>query len=157
MAKLTRKNFNILTIILFALTGAHIGSIWFRSSLNAEASAAESAVALDFLLNIFKFFGISPELTDHIVRKAAHFSEFAVLGLMTFWCAYRLRRRILRNLMSVGFVCLSVAVVDEFIQTFSLGRSGEVGDVILDFVGSVFGVLLIIVFISVKRLIKGRR
>ena len=157
MAKLTRRNINVLTIILFALTGALIGFIWFRSTLSAADSTVESEGVLGILQGICAFFGVSAELTDHIVRKAAHFCEFAALGFMAFWSSYRLCRKILRNLMPVGFVCLAVAVIDEYIQTFSPGRSCEVGDVILDFAGSLCGVLVITAFIGLRRLIKGRR
>ncbi|WP_095178346.1 VanZ family protein [Clostridium cochlearium] len=44
--------------------------------------------------------------------------------------------------------------LDEFYQSFVPGRSSSVGDVLLDFTGSVFGTLLFHIFISIKKNIK---
>lgn len=154
MAKLTRKNFNIFTIVLFVLTGLYIGFIWFHSSMNAEASAAESAGVLGFITGFLKSIGISAELTDHIIRKSAHFVEFALLGFLTFWCSRRLKKKILANLMPVGFVCLATGVIDEYVQLFSAGRSSEVADVLLDFAGSVTGVLSFLLIMAIAALFR---
>ncbi len=154
MAKLTRKSLNIFTIVLFVITGLLIGFIWTRSMMSAEASTVESTGVLKLLIRFLKGIGISAELTDHIVRKAAHFLEFALLGFLSFWCSRRLKKRILPNLMPVGFVCLAVAVVDEYIQLFSVGRSSEVFDVVLDFSGSVFGVLFFLLILLIASLFR---
>lgn len=154
MAKLTRKSLNIFTIVLFVITGLLIGFIWTRSMMSAEASTVESTGVLELLIRFLKGIGISAELTDHIVRKAAHFLEFALLGFLSFWCSRRLKKRILPNLMPVGFACLATAVVDEYIQLFSVGRSSEVFDVVLDFSGSVFGVLFFLLILLIASLFR---
>ena len=75
------------------------------------------------------------------VRKMAHFTAFAVLGVLA-QLAYRhlfgLRPQCVANVLFTG---LLVAVTDEFIQSFT-GRGPMVSDVVLDFSGCVFGVLL---------------
>jgi VanZ family protein len=56
--------------------------------------------------------------------------------------------------MPVGFVCLATAVIDEFIQYFSPGRSAEVRDVLLDFSGAFLGVLMVMLIISLIKFIR---
>lgn len=73
---------------------------------------------------------------EHTIRKLAHFCEFAVLAWL--WCqtfAYFHAG----NRMANGYVllfCLLTAVIDEYIQLSSMGRSSQVSDVLLDFSGS---------------------
>ncbi len=147
----------ILTVVLFVFTSLYVLYIWFHSFMRAETSAAESLFVLDNLMSFFKAIGISIELTDHIVRKAAHFCEYALLGCLVSWCAYLLNKSIVKNLMPTGFVCILTALIDENIQLYSLGRSGQVSDVLLDFVGSVCGATFFIVIIIIVLLIKKRK
>jgi VanZ family protein len=59
------------------------------------------------------------------------------------------------HIFMILFIGLFVAVSDEFFQLFVNGRAGLVQDVVLDFVGFVFGMLVYmgmsLVFRSVKR------
>ena len=70
------------TIIIFALTAAVIAFAFIHSSMPADVSQEESVGVLDFLVRILKALGLSAELTDHIVRKAAHFTEFTAMGML---------------------------------------------------------------------------
>lgn len=151
--KITSKK-NIFFIIMLLITALYIGFIWWRSTLSAVDSTVESLSVLGFLESICKFLNLSVELTDHIVRKAAHFCEFALLGCLTLWTAYIKNKRVIRNLMSAGFVCLAVAVADEMIQITSPGRSAEVVDVTIDFFGACAGALFFIIVLSIVKLFK---
>ncbi|MBR1731600.1 MAG: VanZ family protein [Ruminococcus sp.] len=152
-----RRKSTVFKIILFVLTGAYIAFIWIHSTMDAKTSTGESTLVLEFLTNFFKSIGISAQLTDHIIRKSAHFCEFALLGCLTLWCGYLINKNIVKNLMSVGFVYLFVAVIDEYIQLFSAGRSCEVKDVLLDFTGSICGATFFIVIIIIILLVKKRK
>ena len=80
-----------------------------------------------------------------LVRKSAHFIEFAVLGLL--WGGFsRLQR--LRVPWLYG---LAVAIVDEAIQHFIPGRSPSAVDVALDWAGYLFGFLLIVLIAALIR------
>ena len=147
----------VFKIILFLITGCYIAFIWVHSTMNAETSAGESLYVLEQLTNSLKSIGISAQLTDHIVRKSAHFCEFALLGCLTLWCGYLLKRNIVKLLMPTGFVCLFTAVIDEYIQLFSEGRSCEVKDVLLDFTGSICGAVFFILITIIILLIKKRK
>ena len=80
-------------------------------------------------------------LTEHIIRKTAHFAEYAVLGGLTAR-AYGLygRHRICnRDALMLIFM---VPFVDETIQIFVAGRSGQISDVWLDMSGAAVGMAI---------------
>ena len=124
-----------------ALTILWLLFIWGHSLLPASVSGAESGHWLALLQ------GVLPWLTDYSIRKAAHFTEFAVLGgLMLASLPVRglsgASERLLAGLLA--------AMIDESIQLFSPGRSGQITDVWLDLAGFLTGWLLI-------RLLFGRK
>lgn len=151
--KISVKN-NVFFIIMLVITGLYILFIWWHSTRTADESTLESTFVLKMFQNILKSVGFKAELTDHIIRKSAHFCEFAFLGLLTAWCAYIKNKKFLRNYLSIGFICLATAVVDELVQIGSAGRSAEVADVALDFVGSVAGIFVFTIIIFIVNLIK---
>ena len=76
----------------------------------------------------------------HLVRKAAHFSEYALLGFfMGLLCVSRDGR--LRFLLP-ECLCLAAAFIDEGIQLFSEGRGASLRDVCIDLSGATLGVLI---------------
>ena len=154
MSKSKIYKHSVFSIIMLVITGLYIIFIWWHSTLTAEESTVESTNVLLFVVNLLKGLGFTPELTDHIIRKSAHFCEFALLGLLTLWSAYPNNKKIIRNLMPIGFVCLATAVIDELVQIGSKGRSAEVTDVALDFCGAVTGVIIFLIIFAIVRLIK---
>ncbi|MCH5303676.1 MAG: VanZ family protein [Ruminococcus sp.] len=153
MSKIIKKH-SLFSKIMLVITALYIGFIWWHSTLTAVESTVESTSVLLFVQNILKSIGLNANLTDYLIRKSAHFCEFALLGCLCLWTSYLHNKRIIKNFMPSGFVCLAVAVADELIQTGSFGRSAEVTDVVLDFFGAVSGALLFIIVISIVKLIK---
>ena len=88
------------------------------------------------------------------MRKSAHFCEFALLGCLTAWTGFLQNKRIVKNLTSIGFVCLATAVIDEYLQYYSAGRSAQVNDVVLDFAGVVAGLVFFVLIHWIKGLFK---
>ncbi len=82
----------------------------------------------------------------HIVRKLAHFSEFALLGFLTTLLVMHLSRRLVflrawLRLCLPALFCLLYAISDEVHQIFT--RHGPaVKDVLIDFGGAVAGMLV---------------
>lgn len=75
---------------------------------------------------------------NHIVRKAAHFSVYAALGFCTLGA---INATFGKTAVAVTLLCCCVyACTDEVHQLFVGGRAGRVSDVIIDTVGSSFGV-----------------
>lgn len=109
-----------------------IAVIFGRSLQSAPASSAESGAVLELIQRL------APRVSDHTVRKLAHFSEFFVLGSL-LWATARLWRR---PQWQALLPASAVAALDESIQRFVPGRSGEVRDALLDLLGAVCAVLL---------------
>ena len=109
--------------------------IWGNSLLSREDSSALSSGLTAWLRSI----GLP--VSNHFVRKSAHFCEFGLLGAELV-LLFRLRGgRGFQCLCNSGFAALLAAVTDETIQVFS-GRGSQVLDVVLDFSGAVAGILL---------------
>ena len=91
------------------------------------------------------------ELFEHPLRKLAHFSEYACMGILVYTMLrpWKPRGRKL-YLLIILWVFLSAAG-DEFHQTFVPGRDGNLPDVLLDTCGGTFGVALSILFEKILR------
>ncbi len=80
-----------------------------------------------------------------IMRKCAHVSEYAILALL-LWRALRsgptLRTKLPTLFNAVLLACAVFAASDEFHQSFVKSRTPSVGDVLLDVVGALFGLLI---------------
>lgn len=122
-----------------------IGFIWWNSSQNGEESSDISQGVLYEIMQIFARIGISTDITEHIVRKLAHFTEFTALGFLLSIDVVLFLKNIKQYAWISLFTGLLVALIDETIQLFPLGRSSSVKDVWLDFSGVIFGTILLFV------------
>ena len=77
------KKDKLKAIILIILTLCVVAFIFMHSLTPATLSAEESGAVTDWLTNLIPF-----QLTDHIVRKMAHFTEYSVLGFLTSFTVY---------------------------------------------------------------------
>ena len=117
--------------------------IFFIFSNSAESgpeSNAKSGAVAQFLAPLLNPFGRMDDAAFHkLVRKLAHFVEFAALGfsLGGFACSMGLKRRGLCLASAAG--ALAVAIADETVQHFT-GRTDSWKDVLLDFSGAVCGI-----------------
>jgi VanZ family protein len=86
-----------------------------------------------------------------IVRKAAHFTEYLILG--TLLCMYFTMDLygIMSRFSIPVLTGLLVAFIDETIQLFVVGRSGEIRDMWIDFAGVALGTLIVLAIVNNKR------
>ena len=110
--------------------------IWYQSLLSADDSSAESGRIVGWLMGVMGW-EQAPAWLTYVVRKAAHLTEFAVLG--SLWCgtACAYDRRLL------WLWGLATGAVDECLQLFAPGRAPMVTDVLLDTFGYLCGVGLV--------------
>lgn len=122
--------------VLYTLLILTLGFIWGHSCMPVSASQAESWWVTDLLTPFLEpILGIG-NVTDHFVRKLAHFSEYAALGLeLGLLLPHGGKGRLHASVF--GLLC---AFLDESIQLV-VGRGDQIIDVWLDFSGVVFGVL----------------
>lgn len=151
--KIKRILFGILTIITCII-------IFIFSNQNGEKSGLTSR---GFVRKIVEITGITNDLNEEekeeviencqfIVRKLAHFSIYAILGInilgfVNTYKNFKFKSQIEITLFS-GFL---YAVSDEFHQMFSGGRTASPKDVCIDTLGVLFGIGI---FLLIKKLIK---
>lgn len=146
------KKDKLKAIILIILTLCVVAFIFMHSLTPATLSAEESGAVTDWLSKLLPF-----QLTDHIVRKLAHFTEYSVLGFVTSFTVYSFFKKPTGGIFIKLFFTIFTAVIDETIQLNISGRSGQVTDVLLDFSGSVTGIIVSTLLILIYLLYKKRK
>ena len=131
-----------LLVLLLAADAIWIWFILNRSSQSAAVSSEESGWVLAHVQRVLPF------VTMHLLRKAAHFSEFAILGCLFFATWHLIKKPGI--LVPAGFGLL-VAVCDELLQLSSEGRSCELRDILLDFTGVLTAVLMLRLLLHLLR------
>ena len=123
-------------LILFRVvfTAALIACIMFifRNSLeNGAQSSARSQAVMQLVNSALAKVHLGP-LSEHLIRKLAHFSEFALEGFLLM-------------------LCMTTALMDETIQLHSLNRTSSVVDVWIDMSGVVAGLLFALIILLIVR------
>lgn len=83
---------------------------------------------------------------NKILRKNAHVFEYLVLSIVVTTLLFSLNLKGKSAIIYIMFICLFYAVTDEFHQQFIPGRSALVSDVLIDFGGSIIGILIFYLF-----------
>ncbi len=136
-----RQKRRLWNILLGILLSATLCFIWGNSLLPREDSTALSIGLFDRLKPFLR--ALRLEFVDeHMLRKLAHFGEFALLGLELAALFFLNRGRSLRSACLSALCALAAASMDETIQMFS-NRSATVKDVLLDFSGALTAILLL--------------
>ena len=93
------------------------------------------------------------ESVSHFVRKAAHFTAYMALGILTLSALYQHSLSVPRKRYISLAICVLYAVSDEIHQTFVPGRAGRILDVLIDSAGAAVGILLVslIVYSAMKK------
>lgn len=134
------------SLIRYAPLFLWIGVIFFLSS--PEASSEETSRIIGPLLHFF-FPDLSPatEAAVHaIVRKTAHFTEYAILAFLairSFSTSASVFVRQRRYIFALVIV-IAAASLDEFNQSFEASRTSSIWDVLLDIFGGVTVLLIVI-------------
>lgn len=128
-----------------------IGILWHififsQSLLPGEVSSNQSGFIVDTLYPLFTRIGFTIDIDTFtfIIRKSAHFVEYFILGIILFL----IYQKWFKN--KTLWVCVLVhglftASIDETIQRFTPNRSGELRDVLIDFVGVFVGIIWIFI------------
>ena len=147
-------------IMLWLVVFAVAGMIFFFSSMDGSESMKMSNVFTDWFVRLFHpdYDTLPPEkqqeiysLFVFIVRKAAHFTEFAAFGasLILLIHEYQLSRAVL---WAWGIGTL-YALTDELHQLLIGTRTPSLRDVCIDSAGVLFGTLAIMfVFFCIERI-----
>ena len=109
-----RRKTQIKTILV-VLLALLLAFIWLHSMMPAEDSAEESQRVGQFLTPFLELLVGEGNVTDHLVRKLAHFCEYGALGILAgALLLVKKESGIFR--WSYALLCaLAVAVIDESI------------------------------------------
>ncbi len=162
--------FYMITAILW------MAVIFILSAQSAGISSGESGGIAERILRVFcRDYDMLPEAerlalfatADHLIRKAAHMFEYAVLAVLYALWFGQIRKeraavpegsvvlRLLRNRPYLSALVCAVlySVSDEIHQLFVPGRSGEVRDVLIDGAGA----LIVVSALRLYRRCRDRR
>ena len=129
--------------ILYIVLCLIVFFIWDNSLQNGGTSDGFSLIFAKWIAPIANKLGFYGNIwaLNRIIRKLAHLTEFTILGGVLYV--------VLRRYIEYGTVVKTIVVgiviasLDEFIQLFSLGRSSQVFDVLIDTIGIIIGILVV--------------
>lgn len=129
--------------ILYIVLCLIVFFIWDNSLQNGGNSDGFSLIFAEWLTPVAHKLGFHGNIwaLNRVVRKLAHLTEFTILGGILYV--------ILRRYIEYGTVVktigmgIVIASLDEFIQLFSLGRSSQLSDVLIDTVGIIIGISVV--------------
>ena len=132
----------------------------FGNSLQTGAASGSASGKVHAIINaIPEALGLGSPVSHYFVRKAAHFTEFAILTF--FICSdlicfrlVSLKQSLKRSLpilsaaLPMGIIC---AVADELLQNVSKDRGPSVTDVLIDSSGVLFATIsFMILFVFIR-------
>lgn len=123
----------------------------FRNSLeNGAESSARSQAVMAMVNGVLAKLHLGP-LSEHFVRKMAHFSEFALEGFLLMLCIRVYTKHFVRHMSWPLLGGMTTALMDETIQLHSANRTSSVVDVWIDMAGVVAGLLVALVILLIVR------
>lgn len=173
---MTRKRKIIGFLLVFLFLVCTVMALYF-SSQPSDVSNQQSKTAVKVISSINDIFDITDtglylkvsgivnnisffdkyKTPNSLVRKSAHFGIYFLLGMISTGFGY-----VYSGKMLIGFLLgislpVTVAVLDEFNQSF-VGRTSSLTDVLIDGIGALTGaflvtilILAVVIIISVKR------
>lgn len=142
------KKVQILRIVIAILIIIDASVIFFFSAQKAEQSSTTSSGVIEQIAKvIYKDFDRWPqakqnakiESLQHLVRKCAHMTEYASLGVLSAAFALTFGSAA-KNQGAALLFCALYASSDEFHQKFVEGRSCQLSDVLIDSCGALVGI-----------------
>jgi VanZ family protein len=146
--------------------------IFYLSSQPPEISYGQSKLAIKIIKGVDDFFDISDtafygkvagfiqakwflgfyKSTNFVVRKSAHFGIYLLLGIFASAFAYVYSKKLLMGFLLGISLPITVAVLDEFNQSF-VGRLSSLEDVIIDGGGALTGSILFLIIILIIKIV----
>lgn len=146
----TRKRTQLCAVLIVL----NLTFIWGNSLIPGSISGAISTWVGDLIQCLIGLPVNETEGGSHLLRKLAHFSEFACLGCLLCWLAGMLGEGGLHLAVVPLFGGMSAACVDETIQLFVADRGSSLIDVWIDTAGVAAGMMILLIghrFIHTKK------
>ena len=166
--------------ILWILVVGWMGFIFYQGTREIEVSMNNSNQVLETVVNVDEQVGrsasapsikhynteekvkseisllskFSYEQLSYMIRKSAHFFEYAVLAILIGSLLYSYRYTWMNRIIYALFMVLLCAILDEYFQSFVDGRNSSVKDILIDFSGAIVGCLFLELMMITKIKIK---
>lgn len=159
------RNKIVISVILGVLILGCYVMMFLFSADNAGDSSAISSKITTVIMEIYDYFfgtdavtqsapseGIGmADILEKVVRKIAHFTEFFLLGSLSYGLVYLWIESRKKCVLILFIQLLLSAGFDELHQSFVPGRYASVSDVMLDTLGGMTGVFILYLFLNRKR------
>jgi len=149
-----------------------MGAMYYFSSQEGDVSKHQSDTAVNVIdkmrseitLKDHKIISVKEKVFNklkqygdkgYIVRKMAHFSIYACIGVSISLLVYVLSKRIYIASVLAMIASISYAYYDEMRQLTVDGRVGSMKDVLIDASGAFTGILILFVIVIVFKGIRG--
>ena len=147
----------VMIFILLTITVLWLFFIFSNSADSGAESSSKSKAVQEIINRVIGYFGIEGSVTEHFVRKSAHFIEFAILGvlitldmLVLNWIPFPISDfRQLPRFLVPFIISFITAATDETLQNFSENRGPSFKDVLIDSSGALTGILLLILLLLI--------
>ncbi len=155
---MNKKKAALLCVIILIM------AVIFRFSAHTGSESSELSIKVTRFISriIFRNFG-SMTLSQqqfivsefhHFIRKLAHFTIYAVLGMSVYSFTETTELKLLKRLSLSWVSCIIYAAADEFHQSFTPGRSMQFTDVMIDSAGAFCGIIAAFIIFAVFYYIK---
>lgn len=145
------SNSNLKKIFCWLLVLAWSCIIFGFSSQDGSQSGGLSGKIVDIILNLFKIDATEDIYNNlqFIVRKLAHFTEYFILGVLTFNAFCHTFDNLKKASILSFLFCAIYSITDEFHQSFIPERVASVKDCIIDSTGAFIGISICIIAILI--------
>ena len=156
--------------LVFMLVMCSIGGMYYFSSQDAQVSGSQSQSVvrlidkirdkvtlqdeklIKFQIKVYdKLKGFGSK--SYIVRKMAHFSIYALIGISLLLFIYIFSKKLVLSSLIAFLVSIMYACYDEYRQLSIPGRSGNIKDVFIDSLGALTGIILTFIIILIIKVI----
>ncbi len=144
---------NMKKIISWILVALWLYVIISFSNQTGGESGGISGKIVQIIIDIFNINNTESTFStlQFFVRKLAHLTEYAILGILIFNALYNTINN-LKLIVIISFVCCALySIIDEINQLSVAGRVGSFKDCLIDSTGALLGVLFCLFIISLKK------
>ena len=121
----------------------NLAFIWGNSLVNGTQSGNLSGGIMAWINSILGIDEAGAQMLHLLIRKAAHFTEFACLGMLLAWnCRMSGEKHVV---ILPALLAMAAALVDESIQLITPDRGPSLTDVWIDSFGALAGIMLLTV------------
>ena len=137
----TKKRMILCCLLLIIM----LAVIWGNSLNTGAESGAMSGRVLAWINALLRLEGSDAETLHLAIRKMAHFTEFACLGLLLTWLFGMMGEKKGHLLCMTLFCGMLAACVDETIQVFVPDRGPSPVDIWIDTCGVAAGMIFLLI------------